>query len=110
MSALLIQLKLVYRAFGKSQYALYTLFLPRLDQEGIEYTKAQVLSADFVDLFFSDSQPLALKESHVMSNFDGTEIEIWAGFGPADNTEKKIGPSMSNFCWCFFHRQKKIKK
>ena len=24
-----------------------------------------------------------------MSNFYGTEIEIWAGFGPVGNTEKK---------------------
>ena len=26
-----------------------------------------------------------------MSNFDGTEIEIWSGFGPDGSTEKKIG-------------------
>jgi hypothetical protein len=32
-----------------------------------------------------------------MSNFHGTEIEIWAGFGPVGITEKKIGPIMSNF-------------
>ena len=25
-----------------------------------------------------------------MSNFSGTEIEIWDGFGPVGNTEKKI--------------------
>ena len=24
-----------------------------------------------------------------MSNFYGTEIELWAGFGPVGNTEKK---------------------
>ena len=27
-----------------------------------------------------------------MSNFYGTEIKIWAGFGPVGNTEKKNGP------------------
>ena len=26
----------------------------------------------------------------MVSNFYGTEIEIWAGFGPAGNTEKKM--------------------
>ena len=29
--------------------------------------------------------------NRAMSNFYGTEIEIWAGFGPVGNTEKKIG-------------------
>ena len=38
-----------------------------------------------------------------MSHFFGTEIEIWAGFGPGGSTEKKIGPIMSNFCGWFFH-------
>ena len=28
--------------------------------------------------------------SHVVSNY-GTEIEIWAGFGPVGSTEKKLG-------------------
>ena len=27
--------------------------------------------------------------SHAVSNFYGTEMEIWAGFGPVDITEKK---------------------
>jgi hypothetical protein len=27
----------------------------------------------------------------VVSNFYGTEIEIWAGFGSVGNTEKTIG-------------------
>ena len=35
--------------------------------------------------------------SHAVSNVYGTEIEIWAGFGPVGNTEKKLGPIMSNF-------------
>ena len=46
-----------------------------------------------------------------MSNFYGTEIEIWAGFGPVGITEKKLGLIMSNFCVRFFsgfHGQKKI--
>ena len=38
----------------------------------------------------------------MVSNFYGTEIEIWAGFGADDNTEKKIGPIMSNFLGQFF--------
>ena len=33
-----------------------------------------------------------------MGDFYGTGIEIWAGFGPVGNTEKKnFGPIMSNF-------------
>ena len=35
--------------------------------------------------------------SLAVSNFYETEIEIWAGFGSVGNTEKKIGPIMSNF-------------
>jgi hypothetical protein len=33
--------------------------------------------------------PKSLYISRDVSNFYGTEIEIWAGFGPLDNTEKK---------------------
>ena len=33
--------------------------------------------------------PKSLYISHPESNFDGTEIQIWAGFGPVGNTEKK---------------------
>ena len=33
----------------------------------------------------------------MVSNFYGTEIEIWAGFGPVGSSEKKTGPIMSNF-------------
>ena len=36
-------------------------------------------------------------------HFYGTENEIWAGFGPVGNTEKKFGLIMSNFWGCFFH-------
>ena len=39
-----------------------------------------------------------------MSNLYGTGIEIWDGFGPVGNTEKKkFGPIMSNFWGRFFH-------
>ena len=43
-----------------------------------------------------------------MSNFYGTEIEIWAGFGPVGNTEKKFGADYGQllrvvFSW--FHWQ-----
>ena len=38
-----------------------------------------------------------------MSNFYGTEIEIWFGFGPVGNTEKKFGLIVSNFWGRFFH-------
>ena len=37
-----------------------------------------------------------------MGDFYGKGIEIWAGFGPVDITEKKVfGPIMSNF-WDHF--------
>ena len=42
-------------------------------------------------------QAKSLYISRAESNFHGTEIEIWAGFGPVGNTEKKIGPIVSNF-------------
>ena len=35
-------------------------------------------------------EPKSLYLSCAVSNFYGTEIEIWAGFGPVGNTEKKI--------------------
>ena len=41
--------------------------------------------------------------SHTMSNFYGTEIEIWAGFRPVGSTEKKLGLIMRNFWGRFFH-------
>ena len=39
------------------------------------------------------------------------QIEIWAGLEPVGNTEKKIGPIITNFCrqfFSFFHGQKKM--
>ena len=44
-----------------------------------------------------------LEELCAVSNFYGTEIEIWAGFWPVDNTEKKkFGPIMRKFEGGFF--------
>ena len=40
--------------------------------------------------------PKSLYISHAVSNCYGTEIEIWAGFRSIGNTEKKIGPILSN--------------
>ena len=37
-----------------------------------------------------------------MSNFYGTKIEIWDGFGPVDNTEKKIGAYYEQLLRSFF--------
>ena len=37
-----------------------------------------------------------------VSNFYGTEIEIWAVFGPVGSTEKN-GPIISNFWGRSFH-------
>jgi hypothetical protein len=39
---------------------------------------------------------------HMVSNFYGTEIEIWAGFEPVGSTEKSIGLIMSKFRKPFF--------
>ena len=36
-------------------------------------------------------QAKSLYISRAVSNFYGTEIEIWAGFGPAGGTEKNLG-------------------
>ena len=41
--------------------------------------------------------PKSLYIGQAVSNCYGTEIEIWAGFGPVGNTEKNWGPIMSNF-------------
>ena len=35
-------------------------------------------------------------------HFYGTKNVIWAGFGPVGNTEKRFGPSMSNFWGRFY--------
>ena len=42
--------------------------------------------------------PKSIYISCAVSNFYGTEIEIWAGFGPVGNTEKRIwGQLSANF-------------
>jgi hypothetical protein len=51
----------------------------------------------------TSEQPKSLWISHVVSNLYGTQIEIWAGFGAVDITEKKFGPIMINFWGQFFH-------
>ena len=38
-----------------------------------------------------DTPAKSLYRSHAGRHFYGTENEIWAGFGPVGNTEKKIG-------------------
>jgi hypothetical protein len=46
-----------------------------------------------ITLFFSDFTIMSdqsLYISHVVSNFYGTEIQIWAGFRPVSITEKTI--------------------
>ena len=51
-------------------------------------------STQWVNLF------MKLKSSYIncaVSNFYGTEIKIWAGFGPDGNTEKKIGADYEQF-------------
>ena len=56
--------------------------------------------------------PKSLYISRAVSNFYGTEIKIWAGFGPVGNTEKNLGPIMSNFevvFFCVFRGENKFK-
>ena len=38
-----------------------------------------------------------------MSNFYGTEIDIWAGFGPVGSTEKEIWTDHEQLLKTFFH-------
>ena len=48
-----------------------------------------------------------------MSNFYGTEIKIWDGFGPVGNTEKRIGADyeqLSKSVFSCFQGQKNIEK
>ena len=47
--------------------------------------------------------PKSLYRSRAGRHFYGTENEIWAGFGPVGDTEKKNwGPIMTNFWGGFF--------
>ena len=54
-------------------------------------------------------QPKSFYISCAVSNFYGTEIEIWAGFGPVGNTETKIGVDYEQILravFSCFHGQK----
>ena len=49
--------------------------------------------------------------SHAVSNFYGTEIEIWAEFGPVGITEKKIWDDYEQLLravFSCFHGQDKV--
>ena len=53
------------------------------------------------------SQLRSLYLSRAVSNFYGTEIEIWAGFGPVGSTDKKLGRLWAIFeggFTCFLER------
>ena len=46
-----------------------------------------------------------------MNNLYGTEIEIWAGFGPVGNTEKKADyEQLLRVVYSCFHGQKNVQK
>ena len=45
---------------------------------------------------------MSLYISRTVSNFYGTGIEIWAGFGPDENTDKKMGRLWATFEVGFF--------
>ena len=56
-------------------------------------------------------KPKSLYKSHAESNFYGTDIEIWAGFGPVGSTEIQIGEGadyekLLRVVFSCFHRQK----
>ena len=47
-------------------------------------------------------QPKSLYISRVVSYFYGTEIQIWAGFGPIGNTEKRNWADYEQLLRSFF--------
>ena len=49
------------------------------------------------------SKTKSLYRSHAGRHFYGTENEIWAGFGPVGNTEKKLGADYEQLLRVFFH-------
>jgi hypothetical protein len=56
-------------------------------------------------------QPKSLYESQAVSNFYGTEMEIWAGFGPVGITGKKFWVDFEQLLRVVlscFHGQKKL--
>ena len=46
---------------------------------------------------------MSLYISRAVSNFYGKEIDIWAGIGMVDNTEKKIWPDCEQLLRVIFH-------
>jgi hypothetical protein len=55
------------------------------------------------------SRAKSLYISRAVSNFYGTEIEIWAGFRPVAILKKRFGADCEQLLWAFFlgfHRQK----
>ena len=48
-------------------------------------------------MLFHKGEAKSLYRNCAGRHFYETENEIWAGFGPVGNTEKKLGPTMSNF-------------
>ena len=65
----------------------------------------EYISRQFKAYNFNNMQSIQAKSlyiSHAMSNFHGTEIEIWAGFGPVGNTEKKIWADYDQFLRAVF--------
>ena len=65
---------------------------------GINYIFKKAHSCSTLRTFLWTLQSKSLWRSHAVGDFYGTGIEIWAGFGPVGNTEKKkFGPIMSNF-------------
>ena len=64
-----------------------------------------------VYIFSHPQQGKSLYISPAVSNFNGTEIEVWAGFGPDGSTEKNcLGDyeQLLREVFSFFHRQKKL--
>ena len=51
---------------------------------------------------YSNMHTKSLWISCVVSNFYGTEIEIWSGYGEVGNTEKKLGQLWATFDVAFF--------
>ena len=56
--------------------------------------------------------PKSLYISRAVSNFYGTEIKIWAGFGADGNTERKIWTNYEQLLRSVFHvfRAKQARK
>ena len=80
-----------------------------LSQEKLKFVNAidkyHYLSTDSDDLAKANEQlkGKVILEKSLGGRFLWKISEIWAGFWPVDNTEKKIGPIMSKFWGQFFH-------